>query len=445
MYSKYTKYVADSNPSFDFVAAHFACEQDKFSSDNPSGFVNFGSAQNYLAKEDLAELLPAITNSVFDAEYHPFAGMDNCKEAVAAHLETYCRAPIAPSQILLGNGLISLLEALAVAICNRGDRVLVPTPVFPGLVKALRLRTAVEVELVETLDEDDFRVTPELIEDAIADGLLRGEPIKAVLLCSPGNPMGHVYSHEELREFVCIAERENIALIVDEVYAMSCFTDVEFESVIDFRSQHVFVLGGLSKDFGVAGYTVGWLHGTNEHIMAAVASQSHFFRLATPAQRTTERILSPEWTTTYLPKHRHRITESFQFAKDFLRECGVATLEAQAGLCAVLDLRPFLATDDEVASNEVASAESNADELRLYRYLLDEHRVHLSPGTGFHWNQAGLFRICVTTDEQTLCEGLRRIREGLLSLWSPFAPRKNVTCIPRSFAERKATMKQERI
>ena len=325
MYSNYTQHIADSRPSFDFVAAHFACERDRFSPQNPGGYVNFGSAQNYLAKEELADLLPTINHDLSDAEYHPFTGTDGAKAAIASHLETYCRAPISAKQILLGNGLIGLLEALTLAICNRGDRVLVPAPVFPGLVNAIRLRTGVEVELVQTSETDDYQVTPELLANAIETGVRDGQPIKAVLLCSPGNPVGHVYSHEELREFVGIAERANIALIVDEVYALSCFSDIKFQSAIDFGSQHVFVLGGLSKDFGVAGYAVGWLHGTNETIMASVASQSHFFRLSTPAQRATQQLLSPEWCAEYLPKHRNNISENFRIAKDFLADCGVTT------------------------------------------------------------------------------------------------------------------------
>ena len=144
-------------------------------------------------------------------------------------METYCRASISPKQIILGNGLIGLAEALALGICNRGDRILVPTPVFPGLVKGLSLRTGVEVELLPSRSDDNFRVTPELVANAIEENAGNGHPIKAVLLCSPGNPVGHVYSHAELREFVQIAERANIALIVDEVYALSCFEDVAFE------------------------------------------------------------------------------------------------------------------------------------------------------------------------------------------------------------------------
>lgn len=413
MYSDYTQNIENARPAFDFVAAHFACERDKFSSKNPDGFVNFGSAQNYLAKRDLHSFLASIHHDSCDAEYHPFTGMDRCKSAVAAYLASYCGAPISPNQIILGNGLISLLEALTFAICDGDDQILVPTPVFPGLVKALQLRTRAKVEFVQTLADDDFRVTPELVHDALIEGKRRGHSLKAILLCSPGNPLGHVYSREELRELVHITERENVALIVDEVYAMSCFTDVEFVSAVECESSHVFVLGGVSKDFGMAGYTVGWLHGTNDRIMKAVASQSHFFRLATPAQQAAARILSPEWTNAFLPEHRRRISANYEHTKDFLLECGVETLNAQAGLCAVLDLRPVLPAK-EMAHAEAAI--STADELRLYHHMLDGHRVHLSPSIGFHWNQPGLFRICVTTDEVTLSEGLRRIREGVLAL-----------------------------
>ncbi len=403
MYSAYTHHVATSRPGFDFVAAHFECERDRYSTQNPNGFVNFGSAQNYLADRDLAEVLPQVSHDVSDAPYHSFSGMDSCKTAVANHLETYCRAPISANQILLGNGVISLLEALTFSICDPGDRVLVPAPVFPGLVKALRLRTGAHVELVQTQAEDNFRVTAELLTNAIQQHSQNGKPIKAILLCSPGNPIGAVYSHAELREFTSLAEQHGLALIVDEIYAQSCFDGVQFQSAIDFRSDHVFVLGGLSKDFGVAGYTVGWLHGINTRIFEAVASQSHFYRLASPAQRMAEKLLAPDWSSAYLTEHRRRITQNFRTAKTFLRECGVETLHASAGLCAVIDLREHLQAQDEDG------------ELNLYRRLLNEHRVHLSPSAGFHWNQPGLFRICVTTASDTLHEGLRRIRNGLVS------------------------------
>ena len=403
MYSAYTQRVAVSQRGFDFVAAHFACEQDRFAVENPGGFVNLGSAQNYLAKPELEQQLDAIRHSVSDAEYHPFDGTDRCKVAIATYLESHCREPINPDQIVVGNGLISLLEALAIATLDAGDRVLVPAPVFPGLVKALTLRTGAEALLVETRAEDCFRVTPEFLERATEESRRCGRPIKAILLCSPGNPVGHVYSHTELRELIRVGESANAAVIVDEVYAQSCFEGVRFESAIDFSSHHVFVLGGLSKDFGVAGYSVGWLHGLNERIMRAVASQAHFFRLATPAQRAAEHLLSSDFCRVYLPAHRHNITAQFQLAKDGLRGCGVELLHADAGLCAVLDLRSFLNSHDE------------AGELQLYRHLLERHRVHLSPGLGFHWSQSGLFRICVTVDVTTLRAGLQRIREGLES------------------------------
>ena len=402
MYSNFTRQIQNSSNSFDFVAAHFRCERDKYSAaENADGYVNFGSAQNFVCGPEIAERLGAIPWHPEDMAYREFAGTDECRAAIARQMSIHSTAQVDPQNLVVSNGVISVLEAISIAVLNPGEKVLVPTPVFPGLVTALTLRTGAEFITFDTRPEDGFQLSSEQLRDELRSLETENVQIKALLLCSPGNPIGHVFDAEELKRFVEIAQEFGFLLIVDEIYASSCFDEVEFVSSVSFDSPNVATIGGLSKDFGVAGFATGWLHSTNETIMTAVRKQSHFFRLPAPVQRAIEFFLDPEWSQTFSATNRKRLTESYTRAVQSIREIGVDVVPAEAGLVLWLDLRSFLKTPGE------------AGQLELYRYLLDENRVHLSPACGFHYPEPGFFRICFSQQENTLLEGLGRIQKGL--------------------------------
>ena len=402
MYSKYTNHLVDQKSGFDFVAAHFACEKDKYSAENEGGYVNFGSAQNFLSKTSIADRIAAFDWSIDDTPYRQFSGTDSCRGAVAGYLARLAGCVIDPNDVVVGNGMISVLEALSIAILDAGDTILVTTPTFPGLITALTSRTSAQIVQLEADPNDDFQLTPDLVRAHLTELRSSGQDVKAFLLCSPGNPIGQVFSADQIKGFVKLAEEFNIALIVDEIYASSCFEGVDFFSAAALQSNNVFVIGGLSKDFGLAGYTTAWAHTKNENVLLSLKKQSHYFRLAAPIQRAIESFLDPEWQTPFTAGNRNRLTDSYRSIYDGLVSKGVAVTPAEAGLVMWLDFRAYLKTAD------------HAGEFELYRYLLEDHRVHVSPGAGFHFSQNGFFRICFSQQKETLQEGLRRIEQGLL-------------------------------
>lgn len=419
MASEFTRLLAESSGGFDFVAAHFDCERNSFSENNPNGYVNFGSAQNMLAVESMQQrlgattaLLPAVS-APENMKYHGFHGMESCRERVAEYLGDIAlpggRVSLSSENVILANGLVGLLEALAFALLDEGESVLVPTPVFPGLLTALSLRLKSHVSMFHTGVDSGFQLSPELLEKSLVDRRQQGERIGAVLLCSPGNPVGKVFSEDEVREFSEIAARHDCALFVDEVYAGSCFQEGQFFSAAALREPHVYVLGGLSKDFGVAGYATGWAYITNDDVRRSVAKQSHFFRLPTTSQMMTEAILEPQWRANFLSANRERLLDRYLQTTTVLREIGIPFESAGAGLCLWMDLRRFLATEDA------------AGEFELYEYLLKECRVHISPGSGFRAAEFGYFRMCFSHTEPTLLEGLRRLTAGLEAFSNSFS------------------------
>lgn len=403
MTSDFTQSVAQAKPGFDFVAAHFQCEENRFSSANPDGFVNLGSAQNALHADVLNKRLASCWHHPEDTHYQAFHGTNDCREAIADYLQSQSGVPVLPSSVVVGNGIISVLEALMVAVLNEGESVLIPTPVFPGLVAASSLRVKSKVELMEATAEDEFRITPEAVEAHLRRLIFEGKRVRAIMLCSPGNPIGQVFSKHELQEFLDIAETFDCALIVDEVYAGSVFHGHEFTSAVSLGSDNVYVLGGLSKDFGLAGYATGWLQTTNQDVVAAVAKQSHFFRLPAPVQRILTSILDPSWRDEYLVLHQHKLTQTEALARAELEAAGIKVTRTEAGLCLWLDLRDYL------------TSETSEGEMELYEKLLNEHRVHISPGSGFKTSSYGYFRMCFSQPHETLQEGLRRLISGLRS------------------------------
>ena len=401
MFSEFTKQLLNKSNGFDFVAAHFACKKDKFSETNPNGFVNLGSAQNFLGKTAIQSRLEALDWNLADTPYRDFAGTESSRTAVANYLQEISGRSVDPNHVVIGNGLVSVLEAIGIAILDAGDHVLVPTPVFPGLITALTSRTKVNFIPLETTADEQFRLSPSVLQAKLEFELKQDRPVKAVLLCSPGNPIGQVFTAEQIQQFVKIAEDFNVALIVDEIYASSCFDGVDFVSALTANSDHVITIGGLSKDFGLAGYTTAWACTSNEYIIKALQKQSHFFRLSAPIQRAIETFLEPEWRVPFTQSNRTKLSQHYTDMSTVLNELGVEVTPAQAGLVAWLDFRSYLKSADDDG------------QLALYRYLLEEHRVHLSPGSGFHCPAPGFFRICFSQEQETLREGLRRIQHGL--------------------------------
>lgn len=409
MTSQFTQSLLNQQPGFDFVKAHFDCENNLYSRSNPDGYVNFGSAQNFLQADIRSQAIQKLTVDSEDCRYQPFTGTESCRAAVAEYLSQTAgvdlRDPLAvnPRHVILGNGVISLLESLTVALLNDDERVLIPTPVFPGLVNAMSLRVRSGVHFMHTEAKDDFRLTPASLETELKQHAA-DQRIKAVLLCSPGNPIGQVFSRQEMHQFLVVAEQFDCALIVDEVYASSCFEGVPFCSAIELQSDRVYVLGGLSKDFGLAGFATGWLHIANDDVRQAVAKQSHFYRLPAPMTRITEAVLNPEFRHGYLQRHQSVLTACFQSVLNQLREAEISTSPTDSGLCLWLDLRAYLETQD------------SEGEMRLYQSLLNDYRVHISPGSGFHTPSVGFFRICISQNTETLQEGLARLITGLKAL-----------------------------
>ena len=169
-----------------------------------------------------------------------------------------------------------MLELLFYALCNPGDGVLIPTPSYAGFWSDLETRDELHIVTADCSSSDGFRLTPDILDRAIE---LAECPVTAMLFTNPDNPLGQVYPRDDVCAVVEWAERRQIHLVADEIYALSVFGDTAFPSVASLRDtlgDAVHLVWAFSKDFGASGLRCGVLVTENEQVMQAVGSLAYW-------------------------------------------------------------------------------------------------------------------------------------------------------------------------
>ena len=384
------------------VRAHFKCATDPYSPDvNPGGFVNFGTAENHLLWSALAPLLEedaALREA--DAHYNALHGAAYLREPLAQFLAPRAGRPISPGDLAVASGASAALEILSFAIADPGDAILIPAPYYSGFDHDLALRSGAELVPVQ-LAPPEFRLCAEAIEAARAGLAARGRRVAALLLNSPQNPLGQIYEEGLLREIVAAAEREEMQVIVDEVYAESLLPGERHFSCLAIESPSLHVVYGFAKDFGLSGYKVGVVHSRNRGVIEAVQALCYFHPVSQPAQRMLAGLLRSVGLPGFLDTARERLAQAHRVASGALGSMNVPVLPVAGGIVLWLDLRARLREPSFAAERE------------LWQEIFTEAKVSITPGGGFHCSEPGWFRLCFTVPSSHLREGLRRLAESL--------------------------------
>ncbi len=185
--------------------------------------------------------------------YTPVAGYLSLRKAISEKLLKENNATYAPEQIVVGNGAKQALCNVILASINPGDEVIIPTPAWVSYVEMVKLAEGTVVELPAGI-ETDFKITPEQLRGAITD------KTRMVLLCSPSNPTGSVYSPEELQALVdVIAQHPQIIVMADEIYEHINY-GAPIRSLGSFPeiADRVVIINGVSKAYAMTGWRVGY-------------------------------------------------------------------------------------------------------------------------------------------------------------------------------------------
>lgn len=186
--------------------------------------------------------------------YSPVPGYMDLRKAICAKLKNENALDFTPDQIVVSTGAKQALCNAILAIINPGDEVIVPAPYWVSYVEMVKLAEGKNV-IVEAGIEQNFKITPAQLEAAITS------KTRMLVLCSPSNPTGSVYSHDELQALAKVLERyPNVLVLADEIYEHINYVGAH-QSMAQFPELEgrVIIINGVSKAYAMTGWRIGFL------------------------------------------------------------------------------------------------------------------------------------------------------------------------------------------
>ncbi|NDV79522.1 pyridoxal phosphate-dependent aminotransferase [Dysgonomonas sp. 511] len=186
--------------------------------------------------------------------YTPVPGYMSLRQAVSQKLKKENGLDYKPEQIICSNGAKQAVCNALLAVVNKDDEVIIPAPCWVSYIEMVKLAEGKSV-VIRTGIEQDFKMTPAQLEAAITP------KTRAIILCSPSNPTGSIYSKDELKALADIfAKHPNIIIIADEIYEHINYIG-KHESIAQFDSvkDRVVIINGVSKAYAMTGWRLGWM------------------------------------------------------------------------------------------------------------------------------------------------------------------------------------------
>lgn len=337
------------------------------------------------------------------SKYTPPAGIPELRKAIAAQTSKDLGLEFEMSEVVVSSGAKIVLFAALQAVVDPGDEVILVAPFWASYTTMVELADGTP-RIAICDDKSDFKLTPEILEGSITP------KTKAILLNSPSNPTGKMYTREELSALAEVLRRHpQVAVISDDIYNRLCFEAQLAPHLLqvapDLRPR-VLALNGASKSFAMTGWRVGWAVGPKTWVtaMANYLSQSVSCASAPALYGALEGVLHGD----------EDVTKTVQLLKDrrdfLLGELAqiphIKTAMPEGAFYLWVDIRHYLGRRYKDLKM-VGSAE-------LCATLLEEKLVAAVPGVEF--GLEGYLRLSYALEKEKGREAIRRMREFLTSL-----------------------------
>ncbi len=326
-------------------------------------------------------------------KYTPTAGLPELRAGIAEKLQRENALPYTADQILVtAGGKQALYNTLSVVL-NPGDEALIPIPCWVSYPEAVKLTGANPV-FIKTDQAQGFKITPAQLDDAIT------AKTRLLILNSPSNPTGAVYTHGEIEALAEVIVARQIVVVADEIYEKLIYNGVKHLS-IGSLGEEIYNLtvtcNGFSKAFAATGWRLGYAAGPLPVIKAATAMQSHTTSGAnTFAQYGAIAALKGPQDSI------ETMRQIFQKRRDLI----VEGLRAIPGVACEMPQGAFYAFPN--------IASTGLDSMSFCHHLLEQESVAAVPGIAF--GADAHIRVSYATDTETIREGLKRLSRFVASL-----------------------------
>ncbi|MFK2824183.1 pyridoxal phosphate-dependent aminotransferase [Bacillus sp. B190/17] len=326
-------------------------------------------------------------------KYTPSGGLPELKDAIIGKFEKDQGISYKRSEIIVTVGAKHALYTLFQVILDEGDEVIIPTPYWVSYPEQVKLADGTPV-YIDGKEGNNFKITPEQLESAIT------AKTKAVIINSPSNPTGMLYSKEELQALGEVALKHNIWIVSDEIYEKLVYGENKHVSIAEISpalKEQTIIINGVSKSHSMTGWRIGYAAGNEQVITAMTDLASHSTSNPTAVSQYGT-IAAYEGTQEPVEEMKKAFAERLNIIHRKLNEIpGVSCLKPQGAFYLFPNVK------------EAAALTGFSDVDGFVKALLEEAKVAVIPGSGF--GSPDNIRLSYATSLDLLEKAVDRIAE----------------------------------
>ena len=357
--------------------------------------IGFGAGEpDFNTPENIQEVaIKAIRSGL--TRYTAASGITELKKAIVNKFQNDNGLTYKESQIVISTGAKQSLANAFQAILNPGDEVIIPVPFWVSYPELVQLADGVPV-FVETTEENEFKYNMEVLRNAITPNT------KAILVNSPNNPTGTVYSREELQAIADLAKENDLMIISDEIYEKLLYgedTHISIASLSEDAYNRTIVINGVSKAYAMTGWRIGYAAASEELTKLMANIQSH---------TTSNPNSIAQYAAVEALEGDQRAVEAmiveFKKRRDFMVDRinkieGLSCIKPKGAFYVMINISKILGK--EVDGKVIEGSMELAD------LLLEKEKVAVIPGIAFGVDK--FIRLSYATSLDNIKEGLDRI------------------------------------
>jgi len=347
-----------------------------------------------------AHIVEAASKAVLDPKNHrytPAVGLPDLREAIAQKTLRDSGTEVTASQVVVTNGGKQAVYQAFAVLLDAGDEVLLPTPYWTTYPEAIALAGGKTVEVFAGSDQD-YKVTVEQLDKA------KTSRTKVLLMCSPSNPTGAVYSKEEIGAIGNWAHQNDMWIITDEIYQNLVYDGVKAYSITEIVPELIdktIMVNGVAKSYAMTGWRLGWMTGPADAMKAAANLQSHL--------TSNVNNIAQKAALAALTGPQDEVQNMLQ-AFDRRRKLAVSELGKIENWLAPMPQGAFYVYSDVrgLLGKSWAGKQINTS-LELCDLILEKAEVALVPGEAF--GPSGYVRMSYALGDEPIVEGIKRLQK----------------------------------
>ena len=388
-----------------------ACQNLYCPDKNPNGSFPLNVAENHLMgsiiKSQLGSIIQQYEIPDWVLNYTNTLGHPEIRTEIAKFMELHlCKCSIPYDTIGLSAGASAIIEVSSFMLANPGDVAVIPAPSYPMYTNDLGVKSGIvrfdlqtHFEIKEIGSEAPVKV--ELLDKTWDELKVQGKCFKLLVLSSPDNPTGCIYTEHELRKLANWCIQHEVHMIVNEIYGLSLIDtqddvlkqDYSMEGAYssfaklmnELNSDYLHLWYAFSKDFAMSGLRIGIVHSLNKAFMKGLGNVNIPHMVSNFTQWLVGAMLkNTDFIEEYILENKKRLTQSYKLMVTTLRKHDIPYVPSRGGFFLWMDLSKYLYED------------SDHGEKQLWLDLYENTGVLLTPGIGFQHQKKGLFRIVYT-------------------------------------------------